>query len=162
MSKATTKAPRPVPAFYTNQLFPGPLAEAAIDQEDTQLWSGWCAPFCDVGGPEVSEIPITKHTHGTFCQSRTVGAADGLDRDNVPDTVYLDLDQHYTHGVYPIPSPRKNPYVRLFLDSLTDDGQDDSGIFLDSGQVRVLAAQLVAAADILDRIGTPVGKEAGR
>lgn len=148
--------------IWTSNLFPPPLegvAEGSFDGPGPIRMHGYCAPFCDIDGPANG---MSIDDHGTACESRTVGAVHCVNSSNQRDAIYVGLHQLYTHGIYPpLVEASRTGYARLHFDSEeSDDGLD--GLFLTSGEVRVLAAQLVAAADILDRVGQPVGKKRAR
>lgn len=140
-------------------LFPPPLSDISAEisgADDLISMHGWCAPFCDSEGPANG---TSIEDHGTSCESRPIGAVHCVDKANQSDAIYLALHEHYTHGVYsaPLLEGSRTGYARLHFGSVEeDDGLD--GLYLTSGEVRVLAAQLVAAADILDKIGQRVGK----
>ena len=65
--------------------------------EDELALYGHCAAFCTLEGPTHGQ---TVDEHGPWCTSIFAGQASAVDDQGRAVEAYLDLAEHYLHGVY--------------------------------------------------------------
>lgn len=103
--------------------------------------------------------------HGTYCSSAFVSSADivGKSFTGDPVDVFVSVVGQYTHGVYHrserYGSPNPPKFARLtFLgdgfepDTADDPWEEGKHLHIKSQDARALAAALIRAADVLDRL----------
>jgi hypothetical protein len=161
MSKSRSKTreiPKRTLAVYPVADYPGHDVEVP---EGTVSTYGSCAAFCANRGVPVAGAAVAEHS--PWCGSAIIGHVDGLDNDGSSLTIWVDIAQLYTCGVYrrdelqAVNHLESQQFVRLFLsgDKVTpdeDEPEPGAKVLLSIGDTRRLISYLTHAVNAADHL----------